>query len=276
MLHVELAMRALARGERGRELPAEGGSANRRLAQAFNEMLGALQKREATQTQLNQSYSALIAAEVVAAVAHDVKNPLVGVLGFSQLGQESKTPAEMLEYLGLVEKDALRANALLKDLLERSRPVEPALKAVQLNALVTATLALAPLAQTSVEFLTELDSSLPSVNSSDEVLTQVLLCVLVNAAQAVAQSPVRQVRIATSHGDDGISVRISDSGPGVAPEIEGRLFRPFVSTKPRSQGLGLGLSMSRGLIENLGGTLTVERGPLSGATFVLWLPRRTR
>jgi two-component system C4-dicarboxylate transport sensor histidine kinase DctB len=109
----------------------------------------------------------------------------------------------------------------------------------------------------------------------DEVrLEQVLVNLIGNALDAIAGAPLRRIRITAGGDGRTIHLSIGDSGPGFAPEALPRLFTPFFTTKPPGQGLGLGLVVSKGIVEDMGGTLTLENRPdaETGARFILSLP----
>ncbi|HVY46252.1 MAG TPA: ATP-binding protein, partial [Minicystis sp.] len=118
----------------------------------------------------------------------------------------------------------------------------------------------------------ELDDALPKVALAQERLTQVLLNLLLNAADAVGQAGGR-VALRAARAEDKVVLEVEDSGPGVADEMRGRLFEPFATSKEVGKGTGLGLAVCRGLVEAAGGTIAVaERGALGGARFVVELP----
>jgi CheY-like chemotaxis protein/anti-sigma regulatory factor (Ser/Thr protein kinase) len=115
----------------------------------------------------------------------------------------------------------------------------------------------------------------PGVRGTETRLGQVFINLLVNAAQAIAAGSKadNEIRISTMTDEDGRAVIcISDTGPGIAPDVLDHIFEPFFTTKPTGVGLGLGLFVCHGIIKGLGGTLTAESPPGAGATFVVTLP----
>ncbi len=122
--------------------------------------------------------------------------------------------------------------------------------------------------------ITEFDV-LPPIHGSESRLGRLFLNLLVNAAQAVAGDPENEhfIRVVTrNETEQRVSVEITDSGPGIAPELLPRIFEPFFTTKPAGQGTGLGLAVCRQVVDDLGGTLTAESVPGRGATFRVVLP----
>jgi signal transduction histidine kinase len=115
----------------------------------------------------------------------------------------------------------------------------------------------------------------PRVRGSDAYLGQVVLNLLVNAAQAIpdGEAARHQITVATFAGPDGAAVlEVTDTGAGIAADVAGRIFEPFFTTKPSGQGTGLGLAVSRRIVEAFGGSLTVDSALGEGATFRLTLP----
>ena len=213
------------------------------------------------------------AGTVAAGVVHEVKNPLNGIVGFAQLGAGSTDVKEMHEYFVLIEQDALRANALLEGMLDFTRlTTSTELEALNVHAVVESALQLARplLEQWGVTVETRLSAQgLPQVRADANQLRQVLLNVLLNAGQALEASPVKRVTVTTA---PGVEVLIADTGPGLSEDAKRHVFTPFFTTKPRGQGTGLGLSVSRRLIEAHGGTLRIENAPEGGARVTLRLP----
>jgi len=115
----------------------------------------------------------------------------------------------------------------------------------------------------------------PGVRGTETRLGQVFINLLVNAAQAIASGNTadNEIRVSTATDSRGCAVvRVTDTGPGIAPDVLARIFEPFFTTKPTGVGLGLGLFVCHGIVKGLGGTLTAESPPGAGATFTVTLP----
>lgn len=271
-------MAEVSRGELGVAVAEAGPEEIRALGRAFNHMSGELVRRaealERANVQLVQSEKLSAVGELAASVAHEVKNPMVGVIGFAQLGRGVTDVGELHEYLRLIEQDALRANKILENLLEFSRPPEPTFEPLSVNEVVQSTLLLCrhqlQLDGASVDLA--LADGLPPIRGSANQLRQVLLNLFLNAAQAMASSPVRRITVTTAAAGDVVEVRVADTGPGIAEAVQGQLFKPFVTTRPRGKGTGLGLPVSKNIVEAHHGTLRAESAPGEGATFVIALP----
>jgi two-component system NtrC family sensor kinase len=272
-------MMVISRGEFGVEVPIDGPAEIRSVGGALNQMSRELVRRseqlQKTNAQLVQSEKLSAVGELAASVAHEVKNPMVGIVGFAQLGQESTDLPEMLEYFKLIEQDAFRANKILQNLLEFSRPPEMEFEPLAPNDVVLGAMALCvhQLQMQGVKVETSLGDGLPSIRGNSNQLRQVLLNLMLNAGQAMEQSPLKLITVSTQQPEQGfVEIRVSDTGPGLAEDVKDKLFKPFFTTKRRGQGTGLGLSVSRTIIESHRGQIRAEGAPGKGATFIIRLP----
>jgi signal transduction histidine kinase len=273
-------MAVISKGEYGVTVPVEGAPEIRSVGTALNEMSRELIRRsddlQRAHNNLVQSEKLSAVGELAASVAHEVKNPMVGILGFAQLGKESDTMDEAKEYFGLIESDTQRANKILQNLLEFARPPEMEMEPLALNDVVQGALQLCrhQLQMQGVKVDTTLGEGLGGILGNNNQLRQVLLNLMMNAGQAMAESPQKRVAVATAADGDFVKVLVSDTGPGIPAEVMQNLFKPFFTTKRRGLGTGLGLSVSRSIIEAHKGTLTAESQPGQGATFIVRLPVR--
>jgi signal transduction histidine kinase len=212
--------------------------------------------------------------ELSAGLAHEVKNPMVGIVGFAQLGQESTSLDEAKEYFKLIDNDAQRANGILQNLLEFARPPDVEQEVLEFNQVVAGAVRLTAhqLQLNGVRVHTEYADGLPRVRGNGNQLRQVLLNLLMNASQAMEGAKEKHLYVQTKGGDAGAQVSVRDVGPGITPEAKARIFEPFFTTKPRGKGTGLGLSVSRSIIEAHKGEIRVESELGKGATFFIRLP----
>lgn len=271
-------MAVISKGEYGVTVPVEGAPEVRSVGTALNEMSRELIRRsddlQRAHNNLVQSEKLSAVGELAASVAHEVKNPMVGILGFAQLGKESDSMTEAKEYFGLIESDTQRANTILQNLLEFARPPEMEMEPLGANDVVNGALLLCrhQLQMQGVKVETALATGLVGIRGNNNQLRQVLLNLMMNAGQAMADSPTRCVKVSTEADGTHVRVLVTDSGPGIPPDVMQSLFKPFFTTKRRGLGTGLGLSVSRSIIEAHKGTLTVQSPPGQGATFVIRLP----
>lgn len=220
--------------------------------------------------------------QVVAGVAHEIRNPLFGITSVAQIlkREVDLTPAhqELLE--GLLS-EAHRLNALVSDLLLFGRPSRLERSPTDLHQLLDAccTLCLGEIRERSLELRKAYDPNVPALLVDQDKLKQVILNLVRNAAEATA--PGGTVTVGTaSHRTEGaapadqVDVSITDTGCGIPSEDRDRIFELFFTTKPR--GAGLGLSISRRIVEDHGGWIIVESRTGEGTTFTVQLPLRTR
>ena len=227
--------------------------------------------------QLLQQEKLAAVGQLVSGVAHELNNPLAGVLAYSQLllSSDATRDAETRQAVETIHHEAARAAKIVSSLLTFARRQTSERADADLNAIITDTLALRryALRAAGVELDVSLDPALPHTWADPFQLQQVMLNLVTNAEQALAEwlGP-RRIGVRTTHANGVIVVAVSDTGPGV-PEGEGeRIFNPFFTTKPVGQGTGLGLSISDGIVRQHGGQIRVESTPGKGATFVLRIP----
>lgn len=212
---------------------------------------------------------------LVSGVAHELNNPLQAILGFAELLQmRQDLPPAARHELAVIQKESARASAIIRNLSRFSRQQSGEASRVRLRDVVASVVELRQrqLAEDRIT-LTVSESGLPSVRAIFTELQQVVLNFVINAEQAVMESQGPHViAIATAERDGRAHLEVTDSGPGVPPEDEPKLFQPFFTTKPVGEGTGLGLSVSYGIIRSHGGTIGYRRAPGGGAVFYFDLP----
>ncbi|CAN5872221.1 hypothetical protein BH11GEM1_BH11GEM1_07220 [soil metagenome] len=228
--------------------------------------------------QLMQQEKLVAVGQLVSGVAHELNNPLAGVMAFAQLLLAAPVPLdeEPRQAVEIIQREARRAAKIVSNLLTfaRQQPAEHA--NAQLNDIVTDTLELRRYALRTADVIVTLalDPGLPQTWADPSQLQQVVLNLLVNAEQALAGvEGDRRIGIKTSM-DAGaqLVLTVTDNGPGIAREQLDRIFNPFFTTKPVGQGTGLGLSISDSIVREHGGRIRVESVPGGGATFIVELP----
>jgi two-component system NtrC family sensor kinase len=210
--------------------------------------------------------------QLAGGVAHEINNPLGGILAFAQLMGQEERSADDAENLRLIQDAAMRAKRIVESLLRFSRrPREEEKGPVELAQVLEEALflVLPQLKEGKVEVVREFGPATARGNANQ--LQQIALNLLVNAIQAVAGTG----RITVACGPAGpgsVRLSVADTGPGVRPEHAKRIFEPFFTTKPEGQGTGLGLSICYQIAEEHGGTIRLEPTEARGACFVLELP----
>ncbi|HET7614634.1 MAG TPA: ATP-binding protein [Gemmatimonadaceae bacterium] len=212
--------------------------------------------------------------ELVAGVAHELNNPLTGISTFAQLLLEDRLHGEQFESVSLIKREADRAIGVIRDLLLFARKTDARDVTIDINTVVKHTVRLRALASrsTGIEVHMRLDDSNPQVRGDEQKLQQVLLNLLVNAESAMEGAKVRHLSLATQRKQGMVQLVVSDTGHGMTPSVSQRVFEPFFTTKPPGEGTGLGLSVSYGIIQAHGGTISVESTPDVGSTFTILLP----
>jgi len=207
-----------------------------------------------------------------ATIAHEVRNPLSTITGLAQLLRRS-AEGDSAEHLDVLTREADRLNAVLDEYLAFARPAQPAqLEAVQVTEVLDQLMAaFSPrLGDGRVRIVRDLPGDLPAARGDGRRLTQAFFNLIQNALDALDGKP-GEVRIAARARDGGVEASVTDTGPGLAPAVAGKLFTPFATTKPR--GTGLGLVVARSAVRACGGTLTLGQSPDAGARAEIWLPR---
>ena len=249
------------------------------LAHSFNDMTSALRQRDEDLINANQ---ALVQSEKMAAfgqlgagIAHEVKNPLAGILGYAQLAlRKTEEGNPVREKLRIIEKEAKRCSEIIGNLMRFARHEKAEYQPISVNDVIRDAVAITDhqLSINDNEVQIETDEALPVVHGNSNQLQQVLINLLINAEQALGDQH-GIVRIASQKLPSGrIGIEVADNGPGIPDEIKARIFEPFFTTKPSGKGTGLGMSVAYRIVEEHGGTIRLESEPGQGARFVIELP----
>jgi CheY-like chemotaxis protein len=212
--------------------------------------------------------------ELVAGVAHEINNPLQAIIGCAELMMDEESDKVDRRDLELVRREAARAGQIVRNLLSFVRRGESHREPADLNQIVRATTDLREyhLQQWNIGLVLQCAPGTLQVVVNRDEIQQVILNLLLNAEQAISKKSERgTIVVETRREDDKQIVEVADSGPGIAPELRGRVFEPFFTTKEVGQGTGLGLSISHGIALAHGGALELRPSDV-GARFRLWLP----
>lgn len=236
-------------------------------------------EQKALEAQLIQSEKMAAVGTLVSGVAHELNNPLTSIAGLSEFLLEQPPGGEHeREHLRVINDQAERASRIVRNLLSFARQAPSGQAPLDLGEVVQRTVLLMDyeMKQRGVTVETTIAPELPLVVGNRDQLQQVALNLLQNAAQALDTLPggqPRRIVVAVLADGDKVTLRVTDSGPGMAPEIASDIFNPFYTTKPPGEGTGLGLFVSYGVAEAHRGTLVVDPRPGLGASFILSLPR---
>jgi signal transduction histidine kinase len=268
--------------ERGRELnfaPLElsrGDDEISGLIVTFNALVHRLNVahaglRDLHQKQLEHADRLATTGEMAAGMAHEIRNPLAGVLGALQVidAEMPETDANkpiVQEMMVQME----RMNLAVNDLLAYARPTPPKFDTTDLNGILDRTLSIlnSQVRKRNIAVEASLDRSLPFITADKKLLQQLLWNLILNALQAMEAGG--RLTVSTAGDDAEVTVRIRDTGRGIPERDLANIFKPFYTT--RHQGTGLGLTISRRIVEAHGGTLTLESAENSGTTCTVRLP----
>ncbi|HMI87961.1 MAG TPA: ATP-binding protein [Polyangiaceae bacterium] len=287
--------RRVAAGGRAFEPPATGPAELRSLAESLSEMTANLradehrmraqiEELERSAEKLREAQDRLIRTERLASVgrlsaglAHEIGNPIAALLGLEDLLlQGGLTADEEQDFLKRIKSETERIHRVLRDLLDFARPAAAAHrdddKPGDVAEAIADVVALVRPQRSfrQVDLRLDAEPHLPQVTLGNERLMQVLLNLLLNAADAVDAKGV--VTVAAHRSGTGVRLTVEDNGPGIDPAVRARLFEPFVTTKEVGKGTGLGLAVCRGLVESARGTIQLDESYEGGARFLIELP----
>ncbi|WP_456433589.1 ATP-binding protein [Thermosulfuriphilus sp.] len=255
--------RRISQGETGLRLPEEGPSEIKELARAFNEMLTRLREY---QQRLLEAERQNTAAHMAASFAHEIKNPLTSLKIAGMMLAEDLKDEEAKRRAQVIVRECRRIERIVQEMLERTRKMRLEQRSVTLARVIRETTEAVCQAYPQIDFHLDLDSSVQAFVDPDRI-RQVLWNLILNAAEAMDG----QGRITISLKDEQQpEIIIEDEGPGIPPEVASRLFSPFFTTK--KDGTGLGLTISRQIIEAHGGKLLLENRSPKGARARIILP----
>ena len=257
-------------------------TALRRLAEALQSeqttTRAQLEELKASNSRLMRAQAELVASDrlatvgkLAAGVAHEVGNPLSGILGYLSLMQSrAKESPEQLDLVQRIEGEVHRIDGIVRSLLELGRPSRGKPGPVDVASVIGSCV---KLIASGPEFRKIVCSTEvpPGLYASCEAgpLSQVVINLLLNAAQAMGGEGALELSASSVAG--GVEIRVRDHGPGFSPELQERLFEPFFTTKAAGKGTGLGLAVSRHLIELIGGEVIAANHPDGGALFTVRL-----
>lgn len=284
----------LARGRPGARADVRGAAEVAQLAVSFNAMAADLEREraalearllelekatrelEAAQSSLVRSEKLASVGRLAAGVAHEIGNPLTSILGLVELLQDGIPPAEQAEFLRRIRAETERIHRIIRELLDFARKdekevVSPVDLATVIEHAVQLVAPQKDLRRIRVE--RRIEDGVPAVRGSEDRLVQVLLNLLLNAADAIDGEGGITIELGASEG--GVRLAVSDTGKGIAPEMREKLFEPFATTKPVGKGTGLGLAVCHSIVERLGGRITAGAAEGGGAKIEIWLPAST-
>ncbi len=218
---------------------------------------------------------------LLAGVAHELNNPLSVVVGQASLLSETVRDPAVEQRAEQIQKAAERCSRIVKTFLAMARQTTPERSEVSLNDVVDTALEITAytLQSADIEVSRSVAADLPPVWGDADQLNQVVMNLIINAEQAMAeQVGQRRLELTTEADEDSGLVRLTvrDNGPGIPPELKSRIFDPFFTTKEVGSGTGVGLTVSHGIVQAHHGAIEIVSEPNEGAAFVITLPRCSR
>jgi two-component system, LuxR family, sensor kinase FixL len=230
-----------------------------------------------TQAQLLHMTRISALDEMGAAIAHELNQPLTAALLYLQsVSRKAKSDGSLdpllLDVIGKAEREAERAGEIIQRMRQLVEKKAPQRETIDVSELVKSCLEMAELGISEDEtyLQSDLENGLPSLQADPVQIRQILINLLRNAREAVADQVVKRVILSVSRADGFLEFCVKDNGPGVPEELVDGLFRAFTGAKHK--GVGLGLAISRSIAQNHGGDLRLENGLGGGASFILTLP----
>ncbi|MFN0061982.1 MAG: sensor histidine kinase [Myxococcaceae bacterium] len=232
-----------------------------------------MQELQEANSRLQQAHVGILASErlasvgrLAAGVAHEVGNPLSGILGYLSLARARVDDAEVKDFLSRIDEEVHRIDGIVRNLLDLGRPKDATLRPVAVRPVLEGCIRLLSASPDfkEVELRLMADDAL-FARAEPGSLSQIVLNLLLNAAQAMGG---RGAVMVSAHGQGSdVFIEVVDQGPGLPPAAKARLFEPFFTTKPAGKGTGLGLAVSHHLAHAMEGVLEAEDRPSGGALF---------
>lgn len=237
--------------------------------------------RLSMERQLFQSAKLAAIGEMAAGVAHELNSPLTAIIGNSELLQRKSMDPEVREkLLDDIKSCGQRSKRIIQNLLTFSRQDSYAFEPLQINEVVRASLSLVSyqISKSNIRIIEKPGKGIPPLMGNKQQLEQVIINLILNARDALEGVPDATVTISTAliederNGQPAVAVRVADNGCGIPPAIIDNIFNPFFTTKEKTRGTGLGLSVSLGIAQTHGGHIQVESSDEKGSLFTLVVP----
>ena len=225
--------------------------------------------------QVFQNEKMMALGGLMAGVAHELNNPLSVVVGHAMMLQDEASDPEILRKTKKISNAAERCSKIVKAFLTMARHEPVRMEETNINEVIETAVEVANYGDAlgSARIDVSLDPDVATICSDPDQLTQVVINLALNAAQAIGDSGGK-IHITSRQGKKGVEILVDDDGPGVPKDIRGRVFEPFFTTKGVGKGTGIGLAMCHRIVTAHKGSITLETSPGGGARFVVTLPAR--
>ncbi len=282
--------REVRKGNLDFSVQVEGNDEIADLARSFNSMVVSLKRAEAENAEMARKmvHVAKMASmgKLAASVAHEINNPLGGVLAYARLVSRKISAASMteeerkeaLEYLEAAIGEIKRCGNVVKNLLHFSRSSESVMEKVDIHNVIDKSLLITNhhFQINNIGTITKLEAKDPNFFGNSNQIEQVLIALFMNAVEAMPQGGVLTVVTWEVADRDALCVSVADNGKGILPEIRSNIFEPFFTTREGGYSVGLGLSVVYGIMLSHRGEIQVESEPGQGTAFILTFPRQVK
>ncbi|HEK86268.1 MAG TPA: HAMP domain-containing protein [Candidatus Aminicenantes bacterium] len=261
------------------EIPAEESAEIRELEEYFNEMVKAVEERDerlrelAEKTILRSEKLASI-GRLASGIAHEINNPLTGILTYSSLLAEELKGTPYEEDLKTIKEETLRCRKIVRGLLDFARDYKPEKVSANLNSLIEEALQLLEKHVNfhNIKIVKDFEPNLPEVKVDADEFRSVINNLAVNAADAMPNGGQLTITTRFDQANNQVIIRVADTGVGISQENLKKIFEPFFTTKEKGKGTGLGLAMTYGVIKRHNGTIDVKSKVGEGTEFIIKLP----
>ena len=258
---------SILQNEKGEELAAIG------IFKDLREMISVKRKLKETQDQLLQAEKLAAMGRLTSQIAHELNNPLYGIMNTLELLKaEIPETSKRRRLLDMSLSEIVRLSVMLKNMLTFSRPEEEARKDVDMNSFIEGIMMLMEkqLKEADIRLVTEFDGKIPTVKISPNQMRQVILNIVKNAIEAMPRGGT--LTLSTRCDDGTLKIAVQDTGLGMTDEVRQKIFDAFFTTKEQVRGVGLGLSVCYGIVQDHGGEIEVQSTPGKGSAFCITLP----
>jgi two-component system NtrC family sensor kinase len=282
--------REIRKGNLDFNVRVEGNDEIADLARSFNGMVASLKRAEAENAELARKmvHAAKMASmgKLAASVAHEINNPLGGVLAYARLisrkisteSMTEKERKETLEYLEAAIGEIKRCGNIVRNLLQFSRSSESVMEKVDIHSVIDKSFIITNhhFEINNISTIMKLEAKDPNFSGNASQIEQVLIALFMNAVEAMPGGGTLTVETRDVAGRDALCISVADSGKGILPEIRPNIFEPFFTTKEDGTSVGLGLSVVYGIVLRHRGEIEVESEPGRGTAFILTFPRQIK
>lgn len=275
-----IASRRIADGDFTQQVDIQSDDEIGELGNIFNFMVTSIRERDTkikkyAQAKMAESERLAMIGQLAAGVAHEINNPLTGILLYCDIALKSMPEDDVKRNnLEKINHEAMRCRTIIKGLLDFARQKKPEIKESSVNQIIETTLSLIknqPLFH-NINLKNDLEPSLPLIKVDPGQIQQVFMNVIMNAVEAMDGTGDLSIKSQLSENKRFIKISFTDTGPGIQPEHIKRIFEPFFTTKGASHGVGIGLAISHRIIEDHNGSIDVKSAVAKGTTFTIELP----